>query len=176
MIDTNYAVEALELLLCKDCLTERYYPLIPYKDALIKGLLLLGCRTKNEAAMLSDDEFKELGLAAPELIGLLRRFFTIYDPKPQKFWEIPWVTDDPYRQSILRELFLLPGVKLIRADLYYRSGYRSLEDFAKAAPQEILEKTADTIREQDLPCSRPLPKEVRTHIAVAKAFLFPKSR
>ena len=69
-----------------------------------------------------------------------------------------------------QELFYLPGVKQTRASLYFYSGYESLASIADADLKDILEKTALTISAHDLPCIVPLPQEVRTHIAVAKAF------
>ena len=54
----------------------------------------------------------------------------------------------------------------------YKAGYKTLADFINTSPDEIAEKTAKAIKEHNLPCIVPLPKEVRTHIAVAKAFMW----
>ncbi len=171
MIDTDYKITALGILLDESCLSERYYPLIAPKDALIAGLSTLGCQRKSEAEKLTDADFLKIGLADTGLVRLFRRFLTIYDPSPQKFREIPKVTSDPNEEKAFYELYALPGVKAVRASLYFASGYRSLKDFAEADVGEILGKTAETIAAEGLSCITPLPKEVRTHIAVAKAFL-----
>lgn len=170
-MSTDYAIGALDVLLEKDCLCERYYPLIKYKSALISGLALLGCRTKSDAEKLSDDELMQSGISIDE-VRLFRKFLTIYDAKPAKFREIEKLCASPEEQAAFRELYCLPGVKYVRANLYYRAGYKSLSDIASASEREILERTAAAIAENSLGCIVPLPKEVRTHIAVSKAFLW----
>ena len=170
MISTDYKIEALDILLDKTCLSERFYPLTEYKDLLLTGLLRLGCRTKSDAELLSDEVLLGLGLDSVETVALFRRFLGLYDPKTQKFREIVKVTSDPEKQAAYTELYHLPGVKQTRASLYYRAGYKSIEAFSGTTVDEILEKTARVISENGLTCIVPLPKEVRTHIAVAKAF------
>ena len=170
MIDPDYRIEALDVLLDRDCLMERYFPLIPYRDALIRGLRRLGCVTKNDAAALPDGCFSEMGLQDGAQIALLRRFFTPYDPKPAKFRELDALSADPAETAVLREFYFLPGVRFIRADLYYRAGYRSLRELALSSPEEVRRRTAEAIHRDGLSCIVPLPKEARTHIAVAGAF------
>ena len=169
-INTDYKIEALGILLDKSCLSQGFYPLIEYKELLLAGLPLLGCRTKSDAQHLPDDALLRLGLDDIDTVGLFRRFLTLYDPKPQKFREIEKITSDPEEQEAFRELYHLPGVKQTRAALYYQSGCKSINTFAEMTAEEILEKTARTISERGLSCIVPLPKDVRTHIAVAKAF------
>lgn len=169
MIDPDYSIEALSFLLDESCLAERYRPLIEYRERLLCGLRELGCRTGSDAGRLPDEAFASLGLNASET-ALFRRFLTLYDVKPQKLREIEKLVSDPQKQQCFRELYHLPGVKYVRAELYYRSGYRSLSDLAAASAEEVLEKTALTIAENKMSCIVPLPKEVRTHIAVARAF------
>ena len=170
MIDTNYRIEALEYLLDKECLSEKYYPLIPFKKKLILQSNRMGYKTKNEIAELSDAELLNLGLLDDESVGLLRRFLRLYDPKPQKFKEIEKLNLDWKEKLAFRELYYLPGVKQTRASLYFLSGYGSLISIADADFNEILEKTALAISAYDLSCVVPFPKEARTHIAVARAF------
>lgn len=171
MIQTDYRIGALPILLDSACLSEKYAPLVPHRDALAAGLRRMDCRTKNDALRLSDTELASLGLAS-NLMELFRRFLVLYDPKPQKFREIDCMTAEPAVRAAFRELYLLPGVKAVRASLYMRAGYSTLRAIADALPEEILARTAETIRRDGLPCIVPLPKEVRTHIAVAKAFLW----
>lgn len=170
MIDTNYRIEALEYLLDKECLPEKYYPLIPFKNDLISQSHKMGYKTKNEIAGLSDDELFHFGLQDEKIIHLLRRFLSLYDPRPQKWKEIEKLNLSAKEKLAFQELFYLPGVKQTRASLYFDSGYESLTRIAEADLQDILEKTALTISARKLSCIVPLPKEVRTHIAVAKAF------
>ena len=170
MIDTNYRIEALEYLLEKDCLSERYYPLIGYKAELILRCRRLGYRAKSDILALSDSELEEFGFHDVGMLTLLRRFLTMYDPNPQKFREIEKLGMEPEMESVFRELYYLPGVRHIRALLYFYSGYRSLAAIAGADTEDILEKAALAISMHQLSCIVPLPKEVRTHIAVARAF------
>lgn len=170
MIDTDYPIEALDILLEKICLSEKYYPLLNHKDALISGLQCRGCAKKSDAEALPDDAYIQMGLNDAKLLRLFRRFLALYDPNPGKFREIANIAPDPERQAAFQELYYLPGVKQIRASLYYLSGYRALKDFGLASVDEVLKKTSLAISANDLSCIVPLPKEVRTHIAVARAF------
>lgn len=171
-MNANYPVEALVILLDEACLMERYHPLIPYRERLISGFQSLGCKTKDEAAALSDEALMGIGLSDPETVRLLRRFLTLYDPDPKKFREIAKVASDPEEQRAFGELYTLPGVRQARASLYYKAGYRSLSDFAGTSVEEVQKRTRQAITEYHLACIVPLPKEIRTHIAVAKAFLW----
>lgn len=170
MIDTNYKIEALEYLLDKECLPEKYYPLIQFKKNLISQSHRMGYQTKNDIVELSDAELFHFGLQDEIIINLLRRFLKLYDPRPQKMKEIEKLNLSAKEKLAFQELFYLPGVKQTRASLYFYSGYESLASIADADLKDILEKTALTISAHNLPCIVPLPKEVRTHIAVAKAF------
>ncbi len=170
MIDTNYKIEALEYLLDKECLPEKYYPLIQIKENLISRSHSMGYKTKNDIAELSDAELLKLGLQDETTVNLLRRFLKLYDPRPQKMREIEKPDLSAKEKLAFQELYYLPGVRQTRASLYFYSGYESLASIADADPKEILEKTALTISAHNLSCIVPLPKEVRTHIAVAKAF------
>lgn len=171
MIDTNYNTAALTVLLRPECLMERYHPLIPYRDA----LLALDCRTKNDIARLPDPALTAAGL--PEaLIPLLRRFLTIYDPNPRKFREIPQLCTDKTCEAAFLELYCLPGVKALRADLYCRAGFDSLLAIASATEEVILARVAAVIAADGLDRAVPLPKEIRTHIAVARAFTWDSAR
>ncbi len=170
MIDTNYRIEALVYLLDQACLPEKYGPLIPFKEDLISNSRRMGCKTKNDIAELPDAELFRFGLQSGEMIALLRRFLKMYDPKPPKFREIEKLDLSLKEKLAFQELYYLPGVKQTRASLYYCSGYGSLESIAASDKKDILEKTALTISAHQLACIVPLPKEVRTHIAVARAF------
>ena len=169
-MQTDYPLKALTILLEADCLPERYHPLLPYKMALLAELPLLGCRTKSDAEKLSDGDLLKAGLPDLQTVCLFRRFLGLYDAPRQKFREIEKIAADPAQRAAFYELYALPGVKAVRAGLYYLAGYRSLQAFAAASTEEILARTALAIREHSLSCIQPLPKDVRTQIAVAKAF------
>lgn len=171
MINTNYRIDALKILLDEKCLSERYYSLIEYKDKLIKELKNKGIEYKNDIIDLSDNELIQLGLKDLNIVKLFRRFLTIYDVSSSKLKEIEKLEIDESQRSSFKELYLLPGVKQIRANLYYLSGHKSLNDFIDTNEKAIIEKIEIIITKNKLSCSVPLPKEVRTHIAVAKAFL-----
>ena len=170
MINTDYPIESLKILLNEDCLSDRFHSLISIREDLIIGLKSFGCVTKSDASRMSDDELAGIMLHDEVTVKLFRRFLTIYDPKPQKFKEITKLASDPAEQAAFMELYHLPGVGFTRAHLYYHSGYKSLQDFLKTTVEEVLSKTAMTISSKNLSSIVPLPKEVRTHIAVAKAF------
>ena len=52
----------------------------------------------------------------------------------------------------------------------YKAGLCSLETIAQSSVQEIIAKTESVIKTENLDLKVPLMKEVRTHIAVARAF------
>ena len=170
MIRTDYPTEALAFLLDEACLMQSYAPLIPRRDALIAGLRGLGCVTKSDAGKLTDGELIALGLPDAGTVRLFRRFLALYDPRPAKFRELSDLRLDPERQAAYRELYHLPGVKEIRAELYFRAGFRTLAEIAASDEKTVTEKTARVIAAEGLSCVVPLPKEVRTHLAVARAF------
>ena len=164
----DYRIGALEVLLCEDCLLNRYHPLIPYKEILIENLRKINCSSKSECLALSDETMLAMGLPA-DLVNLFRRFLVMYDVKGSKFKEINTITTDEAEKEAFRHLYLLPGVKSIRAKLYFDSGYAKLEKIASALPEEIIRDTSALIQRTGLGIKVPLLKEVRTHIAVAKA-------
>ena len=163
----NYRIEAMEILLNEDCLLQRYYPLLPFRESLPEKLKKRGCISKNNCVALSDDVLTECGLPQ-ELIKLFRRFLVMYDVPESKFSDIADIAVSEEEEAAFRELYLLPGVKFVRARLYYDSGYGSLSKIAAALPEEIIRGTSETILRRGWSLKAPLPKEVRTHIAVAK--------
>lgn len=165
----DYRVEAFTILMNDDCLLQRYYPLIPYKGVLIENLKKINCSSKSECTALSNETMIAIGLPNPELVNLFRRFLVLYDVKGSKFKEIDTIAASEEEAAALRELYLLPGVKSVRAKLYYDSGYGTLRKIASALPEQIILDTSGLIQRKGLRIKAPLPKEVRTHIAVAKA-------
>ena len=94
----------------------------------------------------------------------------LYDINLTKLKEITTVCKNDEEMQAFRELYQLPGVKSTRATLYLKAGFRSLADIAVSSPQEIIEKTENVIRQENLGLKAPLLKKVKTHIAVARAF------
>ena len=169
MIQTDYPLEAISFLLDGDRLPERYAPLLHHKETLLLSLRRLGCARKSDAEKLPDADYTRMGLDGA-LTALFRRFLAMYDVKPQKLREVETLSADPDERAALWELYHLPGVKRVRAMLYYRAGYRSLADLAETTVSDVRERTARAIAEDAPGCTVPLPKEARTHIFVARAF------
>lgn len=170
MVNSDYPVEAILILLNRECTLTKYFHLIPDKESVVENLLKRGCRTKSDCMALTDEDLLDAGLADPEAVRLFRRFLVQYDPKPKKLREAAAVAETEAERNAFGELFQLPGVKSTRAKLYFRAGFCSLADIAASTPDEIIERTAQVIQDENLDCIVPLKKEVRTHIAVAKAF------
>ena len=69
-MNTDYKIEALNILLDEDCLSPRYYPLIAYKENIIEELEKLGCTTKNDVLRITDEELINIGLSDYATVGL----------------------------------------------------------------------------------------------------------
>lgn len=170
MLNTDYKIEAIEVLLNEDCILTRYYPLISYKDILVENLKKMGCYTKSDCMKLSEESLLDAGLMDIGMVHLFKAFLVLYDIEPAKLREISSVCKKDEDIQSFRELYQLPGVKSTRAMLYCKAGFRSLADIAISSPEDIIAKTENVIREENLVLKVPLMKEVKTHIAVARAF------
>lgn len=171
-MEINYRIDAINVLLNEDCILTRYYPLIPYKEMLTEYFTHVGCPTKNECIVLSNEELLLSGLPDINTANLFRRFLALYDVNPQKFKEIESICQASEESDAFHELYMLPGVKATRAMLYFKSGYRTLKAIASSSVEEIISKAEEVIKEERPDLKVPLVKEVKTHIAVAKAFTF----
>lgn len=169
-MNINYKIEAMNILLKKDCILERYYPLIIKKDDLIKYLLSIKCYTKEECLSLKDDKLIKSPLANFSNINLFKKFLKMYDINNSKLSTIKRLTLSDKEIISYKQLYLLPGVKETRAWLYYGSGFKNLNDIAKSSSDEIIARTNLFIKKMDLDIKSPLVKEAKTHIAVAKVF------
>lgn len=167
----DYSIGAMDVLLQADCILPGYVPLVRYKEKLLENLRRQGIRSKSACMTLSDEALLAAGLPDEETVRLFRRFLVMYDVKAGKLKEIDSVAADEAEAAVFRALYLLPGVKAVRAGLYRRAGYDCLRKIAAASPEEILRATAEVIRRECLVLKAPLPKEIRTHIAVAKALV-----
>ena len=156
----NYKIEAIDVLLNEDCILQRYFPLIQYKEMLIENLMNNHYFSKAECMELPNHE----------LVKLFRNFMVMYDVKDSKFKDIKDIVTNEAEADSFRELYLLPGVKGVRAKLYYDANYKCMSTIASANTEQIIRDTSKVILQKGLKWKAPLPKEVRTHIAVAKAF------
>lgn len=171
-MEINYRIDAINVLLNEDCILTRYYPLIPYKEMLTEYLIQIGCPMKNDCMALSNEALLLSGLPDVNTANLFRRFLALYDVNPQKFKDIESICQTSEETDAFRELYMLPGVRAKRAMLYYKSGYQTLKAIASSSAEDIISKTEEVIKEERLDLKVPLVKEVKTHIAVAKAFTF----
>ena len=161
----NYKIESIEILLNKECILERYFPLIPFKDKLINRFQKEKIMTK-EDAIRSDDILLDV-LKETSLVNLFKRFLNMYEINKSKLKEIDKLNLPLEERKCFEELYLLPGVKATRATLYYLSSLKTLKDISKKTPNEIIELTNNTISKNNLNCKAPLYKEANTHIVVA---------
>jgi len=69
---------------------------------------------------------------------------------------------------LLSDLARLPGVKGIRARLYYDAGVTSVQKMAGWEPQALLRVTAEFVQRTGFAGVPPLPKEVSSTIANAR--------
>ncbi len=170
-ISSNYRVEDMDILLNQDGILKRYYPLITYKRILIENLLKRGLLTKDDCKSLTDSELLQVGLPDQDMAQLFRSFLTLYDYKGKGIKDIPNIEakSDAIVDALL-ELMHLPGVKSIRAEVYYQCGFKSLHDFTLFSAEQMKDIITDTITRELLPYSPPALKELRTQIAVAKVF------
>ncbi len=169
-INSNYLIQGIALLLEEDRILKCYVPLIPIKQQLVQGLQQLGCKTRDDCLALTNEELISAGLPA-ELTGLFRRFLCLYDYKSKGIKDIPDAEAKSAEEiASLIELMRLPGVKAVRAQLYHHCGLQSLADFAAWDAEALQQHIAQVIEREALPYSVPLPKELRTQIAVAKLF------
>ena len=70
----------------------------------------------------------------------------------------------------IADIMRLPGVKDIRATLYFDSGFDTLEKISKQDPLEMKNKINEYIKDKNISKSPPFPKEITTQIAWAKVY------
>ena len=161
----DYKIDAIKILLNEDCVLSRYFPLISYKVQIIEFAKKSNIKTKNELSKMDTNIIFNDEL----LNNLFKRFLVMYDNE-SKLKFIYKLNLDKDHLSAYKKLFLLPGVKETRAELYYLSGYKNLLSIANSTSDKILEDVQKVIIDNNLPVKLPLVKEIKTHIAVAKAF------
>lgn len=170
-MNDNYFMDDLIHSLERDVVMERYIPLIDHKGELAAILNQNGAVRKEQVsdAVIEDIRIK-LGATVS---GLFARFIHIYDFNKAKLREIrDYVGKKEYDD--LAGLLRLPGVRLLRAELYYDSGV-TLEVLAEKSTEEIRAMVRDCIQRENRSEIVPQPKEVNCHREVAKMILHTES-
>jgi len=72
----------------------------------------------------------------------------------------------------ISDIMRLPGVKDIRANLYYDAGFYNLKKISEQNPLEMKNKISKYIKDNNIPKSPPFQKEITTQVAWAK--IYPK--
>ena len=166
-MNDNYYMDDLIGSLEKDIVMERYYPLIDHKGELTAILNKAGAIRKDQVCDAVTEDIRML--LGEAVSGLFSRFIHIYDFNTSKLREIKgYIGTEKY--DALAALLRLPGVKLLRAELYFNSGV-TLEVLAEKSTEDIRNMVGDYIRREKRPEIIPKPKEVNCHRAAAKMIL-----
>ena len=163
----NFYIEDLICSLREDTVPERYYKLIRIRGELLACL-------KAHGAVFRDDVTDGMLTAIGETFGadvsrLFARYLHIFDFAPSKLKEIPYACETA-EYATLAELMRLPGVRLLRAELYFHSGV-TLEDLAERSTDEIREKVSEYVTREKRGETVPFVKEVNCHRATARMIL-----
>ena len=171
-MNDNYFTEDLIGFLERDIVMERYYPLIDYKGELTAILNKSGVVRKDQ---VSDAVKENICMMLGDVVsGLFIRYIHIYDFKKSKLREInSYIGTKEY--DALADLLRLPGVRLLRAGLYFNSGI-TLEVLAEKSTEEIRNMVCEYIQRENRSEIIPQPKEVNCHRAVAKMILHTENR
>ena len=163
----NFYIEDLIFALREDTVPERYYRLIPLRDN------LLACLKKHGAVLrddVTDDMINDIGRTFGEDVSLLfRRYLHIFDFNPSKLKEIPHDTGTA-EYAALAELMRLPGVRILRAELYYNSGV-TLDVLDSKTTDEIRGMVKEYVTRENRSETVPFVKEVNCHRAAARIIL-----
>ena len=166
-MNDNFFTEDLIASLARDVVMERYYPLIDHKEELTAILKKAGAVRKDQ---VSDAVTEDIRNMLGETVSVLfARFIHIYDFNKSKLREIKDYAGKSEYDS-LAGLLRLPGVRLLRAALYYHSGV-TLAVLAEKTTEEIRDMVRDYIQRENRAEIVPQPKEVNCHRAVAKMIL-----
>ena len=163
----NYYMSALLASVRKDTTPERYLPLMDVREALSSFLLERGIvRRPQVTSEILTEVSERFGIAAAKLLSGLMH---IYDFNPVKLKDIR-AYESTVKYEPLRNLLRLPGVRLLRAELYINSDV-SLEVLASSTTEEIQKAVAAYIAREGRSEIVPLTKEVNCHREAAKMFL-----
>lgn len=166
-MNDNYFMEDLIGSLERNIVMDRYDPLIGYKGELSAILTKNGIVRKDQVSDAVIEEIRDM--LGEDVSGLFARFIHIYDFNRSKLREIKGYAGKK-EQDVLAGLLRLPGVRLLRAELYWKSGV-TLEVLAEKSTEEIRSMVRDYIQRENRVQIAPQPKEVNCHRAVAKMIL-----
>ena len=156
----DFYIEDLILSIRKETTSVRYLPLAEYREELSALMRENGVTFRDE---ITDGILRKIADKCGESVaGLFARFIHIYDFNEKKLRDIrEYEGTEGY--DTLAELLRLPGVRLLRAELYFYSGVtlRSLREYIER------EKRTEIV---------PLTKEVNCHREVAKMILHASGR
>lgn len=166
-MNDNFYLSDLLGSIREDTTMERYWKLIPVREELMRELQRMGAVYRDD---VTDDVLDALKARFGEdTVRLLARFLHIYDFSKAKLKELKQV-EDPERYAALAELLRLPGVRLLRAELYCSSGV-TLKLLADKPTEEIRDMVRAYVEREGRAESVPFPKEVNCHKEVAKMIL-----
>ncbi len=170
-MNDNYFIDDLIAFLDRDVVMERYYPLIEYKRELTDILNNAGAVRKDQVSAATIEDIRTA--LGDDASALFARYIHIYDFNKSKLREIKdSIGTDRY--NALAELMRLPGVRLLRAELYFNSGV-TLLTLAEKSVDEIRYMVGYYIKNANRVEIIPQPKEVNCHRAVAKMILHTES-
>lgn len=163
----HYFMSDLLASVKKDTTPERYWPLIGVREELLSFLHEKGIvRRPQMTADVLDEAAGRFGNGTARLLAGLMH---IYDFNPAKLKDIRQY-EGTERYEPLRNLLRLPGVQLLRAELYHNSGV-SLQTLTVSTTEEIREAVAAYIAREGRSEIVPLPKEINCHREAARLFL-----
>ena len=166
-MNDNYYVNDLIRSLKRDVVMERYYPLINCKEELTTILNKAGVVRKNQVSEIVIEDIKKM--LGEDTSSSFARFIHIYDFNKSKLSDIKdYVGMKEY--DSLAGLLRLPGVRLLRAKLYFNSGV-TLEVLAEKSTEDIRTMVRNYIQRENREEIVPQPKEVNCHREVAKMIL-----
>lgn len=170
-MNDNYYIDDLLGSLERDIAMERYYPLIDHKGELA-AILKKACVVRKD--QVSGDVTEAIRMELGDDVSrLFNRYIHIYDFNRSKLREIKdYAGTEEY--DALTALLRLPGVRLLRAELYLNSGV-TLEVLAEKTTADIRNMVREYIMRDNRPEIIPQPKEVNCHRAVAGMLLHANS-
>ena len=166
-MNDNFYLEDLILSLEKETTLDRYQPLFSLREELL-------CFAKEQGLLFRDDVDGEMlsrfaARFGQDTAALFKRFLHLYDFGKAKLKELgPYQGTAEY--AALADLLRLPGVRLLRAELYLRSGV-TLETLTAHTTAEIQAMVRAYVEREHRPETVPFPKEINCHRAVARMIL-----
>jgi len=171
-MNDNYYMDDLINSLKEEIVMKRYYPLITHKGRLIEILNSIGVVRKEQ---VSDAVLQNIrALLGDDVSRLFARFIHIYDFNPSKLREIKGYAGTK-EYDVLSDLMRLPGVRVLRAELYFNSGV-TLETLSEKSTTDIRDMVSEYIHRENRSEIIPQPKEVNCHREVARMILHTDNR